>query len=62
MFEETNLYGLAFSCPAQKRQPDCPFKQVEHLSFLEKVKWINTLSDEEKETILERHQICSKNR
>jgi hypothetical protein len=36
--------------------------QLEHLSFLEKVKWIDDLSEEEKEAILENHQVCSKNR
>lgn len=62
MHEETNLYGLAYNCPHLERQPDCPLKQVEHLLFLEKVKWINTLIEEEKEAILECHQVCSKNR
>lgn len=36
--------------------------QVEHLSFQEKVKWIDSLSDEEKETILECYQVCTHNR
>jgi len=62
MVEENSLYGLAFDCPHRERQVDCPLKQVEHLSFLEKVKWIDYLSDEEKEAILEHHQVCSKNR
>jgi hypothetical protein len=41
---------------------DCPLKLREHLSFSEKVKWINNLSDEEKVAILDHHQLCSKNR
>jgi hypothetical protein len=57
-----NLYGLAYNCPHLERQLDCPLMQVEHLSFLEKVKWIDSLNEEEKEAILERHQVCSKNR
>ena len=44
----TNLYGLAYSCPHIKRLLNCPVKQIEHLSFQGKVKWINTLSEEEK--------------
>jgi hypothetical protein len=56
------LYGIAFNCPVLERQEDCPFMQLEHLSFLEKVKWIDDLSEEEKEAILENHQVCSKNR
>lgn len=60
--EEINLYGLAYSCSLLERQPDCPLKQVEHLSFSEKVKWIDNLSEEEKKTILEHHKSCSGNR
>lgn len=52
MYEEISLYGLAYNCPHLERQPDCPLKKLEHLSFQEKVKWINTLSEEEKEAIL----------
>jgi len=62
MVEENNLYGLAYNCPHLERQPDCLLKQVEHLSFLEKVKWIENLSDAKKEAILEHHKVCTKNR
>ncbi len=62
MLEENSLYGLTYGCPHLERQPDCPLKQVEHLSFQEKVKWIDKLSEAEKDTILEHHQVCSKNR
>ena len=50
MNEENSLYGLAYDCPYLERTVDCPLKQIEHLSFQEKVKWIDTLSEEEKET------------
>jgi len=62
MVEENSLYGLTYGCPHLERQPDCPLKQIEHLSFREKVKWIDKLSEEEKEAILEHHQRCTKNR
>ena len=62
MVEENILYGLAYDCPHLEREVDCPIKEVEHLSFREKVKWIDTLSEQEKETILERHKFCTKNR
>jgi hypothetical protein len=55
-----NLYGLAYSCPHLERRPDCPLKQVEHLSFLEKVKWIDQLSDEKRKVIFEHHKVCTK--
>jgi hypothetical protein len=62
MPEEANIYGLAYSCPHLKRLVNCPLKQIENLSFLEKVKWIDNLSEEEKEALLEHHQHCSMNR
>jgi hypothetical protein len=36
MYKELNLYSLAYACPYLERQEDCPFKQVEHLSFRKK--------------------------
>jgi len=62
MKEENNLYGLAYECPTKQRQDDCPLKMMEHLSFKEKVNWINELSKEEKKVILEQHQVCSGNK
>lgn len=62
MFKANILYGLAYSCPHLDRNEVCPLKQIENLSFLEKVKWIDTLSEEEKEAILKHHQVCSQNR
>lgn len=62
MLEEINLYGLAYACSHLESQIDFPFKQVDHLLFIEKVKWIDNLSEEEKETILEYHKVCSGNR
>jgi len=60
MKEEINVYGLAYSCPTRQRQDDCPFIEVDHLSFKEKVKWVEGLSEEEKEAILEHNQVCTK--
>ena len=62
MNEENYLYGLAYNCPAKQRQDDCPLNVMEHLSFKEKVNWINELSKEEKKVILEQHQVCSGNK
>jgi len=62
MVEENSLYGLTYGCPHLERQDDCPYTQVEHLSFSEKVKWVDRLSNEEKEAILEYHKVCPKNR
>lgn len=62
MLEENRLYGLAYNCPLLETQEDCPLKKWLHLSFKEKVKWIDNLSEEEKKTILEHHKSCSGNK
>jgi hypothetical protein len=59
---DQNIYGLGYNCPTLQRQEDCPFKEIDHLLFKEKVAWIVGLSKEEKRTILEHHKACSGNR
>jgi hypothetical protein len=39
-----DLYGIAFNCPYFERKDNCPFRDVEHFSFEEKVNWIYVLS------------------
>ena len=56
---EVSLYGLAYNCPTQHRQDDCPFKQEEHLTFKEKVDWIDGLTKDIKQIIIEEHKKCS---
>ena len=58
---EIILYGLAYRCPCRNRKSNCPFKEVDHLSFMEKVEWIDGLNQEEKIMIWEDHASCSKN-
>lgn len=60
--EEIILYGLTYNCPTLQRQDDCPFKEIDHHYFKNKVKWVKGLSKEEKKAILEHHQVCSGNR
>lgn len=62
MEEEILLYGLAYDCPYQQRDENCPFFEVDHLSFVEKVKWLDGLNHSIKEEIIKRHLNCSKNR
>ncbi|MDP2336434.1 MAG: hypothetical protein Q8N05_08305 [Bacteroidota bacterium] len=62
MIEKINLYGLAYDCPYLQRKDNYPLKEVNHLSFYEKVIWVEGLSKEKKHTILEHHKACSKNR
>lgn len=58
---ENILYGLAYECPTQQRKDDCPFMQVEHLAFIEKVNWIDGLNKDIKQKIIEEHKKCSNN-
>jgi len=55
------IYGLAFGCPYLDRQDNCPLKELEQLSFKEKVNWINSLSQDRKQKLIEKHKNCSKN-
>jgi len=56
----TRIYSIAYGCPKNRRDDDCPFLEIVHFSFKEKIEWINGLNDEDKETILKHHSICTK--
>jgi hypothetical protein len=62
MTDVNSLYGLAFDCPYYDRQDNCPLKEMEQLPLREKVSWINSLSQDEKQKLIEKHWNCSKNR
>jgi hypothetical protein len=62
MKDPDQLYGLAFDCPYFDRNDDCPLKEKEQLPLREKVSWINSLSQDEKQKMIEQHKNCSKNR
>jgi hypothetical protein len=62
MTDINSLYGLAFECPYFDRQDDCPLKEMEQLTLREKVNWINSLSQDGKQKLIEKHKNCSKNR
>ena len=59
---DDQIYGCAYECPWQKRNQKCPFNEIEHLSFKEKIVWMKGISNEEKETIIIYHLYCTKNR
>jgi hypothetical protein len=59
---EIIIHGILFACPALIRKCNCPFKKIDFLSFQEKVILVKELNREEKEKIVEHHQICSKDR
>ena len=58
--EKTKLYCIAYGCPQLKRMEDCPLIKIEHLSFQEKLSWLERLSDEIKLDILLHHAFCTK--
>jgi len=60
MHTKSALYGIAFGCPKLNRDSDCPLLEIEHLSFKEKLDWINDLCDEKKEFFLRHHSVCTK--
>jgi len=57
---KTKLYSIAYGCPKDKRDDDCPLLEIDHLSFDKKIEWIDKLSLEKKEFILTHHSFCTK--
>ncbi len=59
MEESTYIYCLAYGCPKNNRDSDCPLLEIEHLSFKEKLDWIKELDEESQEFILRHHSFCT---
>lgn len=55
----TILYSLAYECPRKNRMKDCQLQQFEHLSFYMKVKAIDDLAAEKRESLYLFHNSCS---
>jgi len=55
----TKLYSIAYECPRGKRDDDCPLLEIDHLSFIKKIKFFDELCMEKKEFILRHHSFCS---
>lgn len=58
MYDESSLYNLAYNCPSLQRKGDCSFMPLEHLTFKEKVDWIEDLCAKRKRVIWEQHMTC----
>lgn len=56
---EYHLYGIAYGCPRMVRKKDCPLLEIEHLSFKEKVNWINKLNEKKGNAILMYRTNCT---
>ncbi|MBN2597449.1 hypothetical protein [Labilibaculum sp.] len=56
------IYGILYSCPAGERNMECPIKSLDHLSFYDKIEWIDGLKMEERQAINQEHWFCSSKR
>jgi len=59
---ENVIIGCAYDCPAQVRKADCPFNEIVHLAFKEKVFWMKNIGKKKKESIVQHHLICTAGR
>lgn len=55
---ENELIGCAYDCPVQDRKTDCPFNEIVHLKFKEKVIWMRSIEKRKKESIVQHHLVC----
>lgn len=59
--DRTMLFGLLIECPFKECTEVCPLKEKrESLSLKEKAEYVESLSDEEIEKILDYHRECLK--
>lgn len=56
------IFGIAYECPHEIRENDCPVHAIELLSFKEKVAWVKLQDKENIQTIIGRHECCSRSR
>lgn len=59
MTEKLELFGLAYGCPNEPRRNGCPLKKIDHLAFVDKVAWIERLSEDEIRELIVEHKDCS---
>jgi hypothetical protein len=58
MNDKQLFYGLAYQCPYNNRQEDCPLFAIDGLTFREKIEWINRANAKLLESILIAHKNC----
>lgn len=53
-------YGLSYECPkGLDRGESCPFTAIDHLTFKEKIEWLDKLSEKERKELIEHHYYCT---
>ncbi len=62
MYDLTDVYCLAYGCPAGTRKKDCPFNELEKLCFSQRVKWLENMDGNIRRSILKHHIKCSMQR
>lgn len=59
MNDENYIYGLAYECPHEDRETNCPFRISDNLSFKEKVKWLGKRSAKNRKKLVQHHCECT---
>lgn len=54
----TNYYGLIFGCPVGNEAITCGYKKIRTLDTKERLAYYNALTEDEKNTLIEKHQRC----
>ncbi|MBL7969861.1 MAG: hypothetical protein JNK09_22860 [Prolixibacteraceae bacterium] len=44
--DNSDVFGVAYQCPAGEREANCPLKDFDDLSFKERVEMIKTMSNQ----------------
>ncbi len=60
MINKISIYSIAYECPKMNRDKDCPSLKIEHLTFKERIDWIDELDVELEQLILKHHYLCTK--
>lgn len=62
MDEYYSLYGILYGCPFNERLNECPLIEFDRFSFQDKMHIFNALTKEEKQDVLNKHNVCLKKR
>ena len=56
----TLIYSIAYDCPKKNRSKECPMSKIDHLSFYDKVIWIDHLKDDGIDEVLKSYALFQK--
>lgn len=56
----SDYYGLIFNCPIGIESSDCEYKKIRQLPLKDRLAFMDVLNDEEKKTLMKKHQKCIK--